>query len=80
MRNPVRADEYSTTNLTDWIMGKARKQHSPLLYNLKSSIGLEGMPTCIPFVDWWWVQAYSEPGITKGGDWKNKTEKPKRGG
>ena len=32
-------------------------QQSLLLYNLQSSMGLEHTPICLPFLDWWWVQA-----------------------
>ena len=32
-------------------------QQSLLSYNLQLSVGLEHMPICTPFLNWWWVQA-----------------------
>ena len=32
-------------------------QYSLLSYNVQLSIGLDGSPICIPFPDWWQVQA-----------------------
>ena len=49
-------------------------QQGLLLVNLQLLVGLERMPSCLPFLDWWWVQALfctghnqkEETGNTKG--------------
>ena len=43
-----RAQEYSISNMTYWIMGRHNQSNLPLC-NFKLSIGLEHMPICIPF-------------------------------
>ena len=50
-------------------------QQSLLLHNLQMPVGLECMPICIPFLDWWWVQAL----LCIGHNQKEETGSIKRG-
>ena len=47
--------------ITDLVMGR-HVQYSLLLYKLQWLTGLEHMSICLPFLDWWQIQALFFPG------------------